>query len=62
MTTNYERIKNMSLDEMAELLFRLYRQIINRINSQIGAEFIAKVPKSKMIKIYSEWLSQEVEE
>ena len=62
MTTNYEKIKNMSLDEMAELLFRLYRQIINRINSQIGAEFIAKVHKSKMIKIYSEWLSQEVEE
>lgn len=51
--TNYERIKNMSIDEMAEFLNSATGQIVLRLNGEY-------VPNDKVsLRL---WLKSEVEE
>lgn len=57
---NFEKIKSYTALELANFLCMFHRIITNKINTQIGAEFIVNEPDSDMIKVYLEWLNSEV--
>ena len=62
---NYEKIKNMSLDEMAEFHKGLLNSILKRIEKDLNKEFNAKdfISLSKYKKSFiKQWLQEESEE
>lgn len=64
MTTNYERIKNMSIDEMAEHLHKIDYAIWVGAKLALhkkGIELDGYKPQNSIDGI-KQWLSQEVEE
>ena len=65
MTTNYEKIKNMSLDDMAEFYKGLLNSILKRIEKGLNKEFKAKdfISFNKYKKSFiKQWLQEESEE
>ena len=63
---NYERIKNMSFDEMAEFFFFFFffflRAVIEGFKMALGIELTGEVPIEVSIKNQRQWLQQEVSE
>ena len=61
---NYERIKNMTVEEMAEHYMRLERAIFEGAKRGLAENGIqiSGFSEPKRLEIYKQWLLQEVEE
>lgn len=60
---NYERIKNMTVDEIAELMIRIEKAIFDCTKHGLADNGIkiSSFPLDERLKLYKQWLLSEVE-
>lgn len=64
MTTNYERIKQMTVEEIVECLTKIEKSIFDCVKSCLAENGIgiSGFPLDKRIELYKQWLLEEVKD